>query len=527
MINTLRYSFALTNAYYANTLIYRAKQLPGVGKFVSTTLYQNDGLKSMANIISLLFTVIRNITNKILYFLLMVIVPILALNLSIANTFGTVLFFLTLVGGIINTELLNPAKNKYYAVVLLRVDSKHYALSSFFAFLTNTMVFMGIILMVLCLHYHLPIWYALMFPLFLASTKIIWVSMMLYYNQNAKKIITENNYKIFIAACLFGLASAYGLPLFLSIVIPNSILFLLMISFLIASIFGLVYLLQYQGYKKLYKKMLTLDTIIFNTADASQKATRQQLNKALTQDLTLDDHIQKKQGYEYFNDIFVARHKKILTHSMKKTALISFTLIIIALIATQVVPDISNQINNILLSSLPYFVFILYMINRGTLVTQAMFFHCDHSMLSYRFYRKPGVILQLFKKRLKTLIKINLVPASIIGAGLSLLLYTTGGTTHPINYFLIFISIVSLSIFFSTHYLILYYLLQPYDINMKEKSWPYTIATIITYLICYYCIGFQAPTIIFASVIVIFTILYDSIALYLIFKHAPTTFKLK
>ena len=67
MINTLRHSFALTNTYYANTLIYRAKQLPGVGKFVSTTLYQNDGLKSMVNIISLLFTVIRNITNKILY----------------------------------------------------------------------------------------------------------------------------------------------------------------------------------------------------------------------------------------------------------------------------------------------------------------------------------------------------------------------------------------------------------------------------------------------------------------------------
>lgn len=527
MINTLRHSFALSNTYYTNTLIYRAKHLPGAGKFVSTTLYENEGLKAMADVISLLFAVIRNIISKVFYLLLMVLVPILGLKLSVGNTFGTVLFFLTLAGGVINTELLNPTKNKYYAVVLLRVDSKHYALASFLAFLVKNMLFMTAILLVLCIYYQLPIWYAIMFPLFLASTKIIWVSMMLRYNQTSKRIITENNYKMVITACLFGIASAYGLPLFLSIVIPNAILFILMAAFLIASIAGLYYLFRYQGYKKLYKKMLTLDTIIFSTTEASQNATKKQLSKALTQDLTLDDCIQKKHGYEYFNDIFVARHKKILTYSMKKTALISLGLIVIALIATGTVPDISKQVNQILLSSLPYFVFILYMINRGTLVTQAMFFHCDHSMLSYRFYRKPSVILQLFKNRLKTLIKINLIPAIIIGAGLSLLLYTTGGTPHPINYFLIFISIISLSIFFSTHYLILYYLLQPYDINMKEKSWPYSIATTLTYLVCYYCIGFQAPTIIFASVIVIFTILYVSIALYLVFKHAKTTFKLK
>lgn len=68
-------------------------------------------------------------------------------------------------------------------------------------------------------------------------------------------------------------------------------------------------------------------------------------------------------------------------------------------------------------SMLPYFVFIMYLINRGTTITQAMFFNCDHSMLTYNFYRKPKTLLEVFKTRLLTMIKINMIPALVIAAG--------------------------------------------------------------------------------------------------------------
>lgn len=94
---------------------------------------------------------------------------------------------------------------------------------------------------------------------------------------------------------------------------------------------------------------------------------------------------------------------------------------------------------------LPYFVFIMYMINRGTVVTQAMFMNCDHSMLTYRFYRTPKVILALFKERLKTLIGINLIPALVIAIGLPLILFITGGTDNPLNYLVLFVSIIAIA----------------------------------------------------------------------------------
>ena len=60
---------------------------------------------------------------------------------------------------------------------------------------------------------------------------------------------------------------------------------------------------------------------------------------------------------------------------------------------------------------IPVFLFVMYLVNRGTTFTQALFINCDHSMLTYAFYKKPGTILKLFWIRLRELVKINLLSA--------------------------------------------------------------------------------------------------------------------
>ena len=81
--------------------------------------------------------------------------------------------------------------------------------------------------------------------------------------------------------------------------------------------------------------------------------------------------------------------------------------------------------------------------------------NCDHSLLTYSFYKQPRYILKLFQIRLREIVKINLLPALVIGAGLSILLYCSGGTEDPINYGILFVSILCMSVFFSVHYLVL------------------------------------------------------------------------
>ena len=53
-------------------------------------------------------------------------------------------------------------------------------------------------------------------------------------------------------------------------------------------------------------------------------------------------------------------------------------------------PGVKADINEMVMTWLPYFAFIMYLINRGTGFTQALFMNCDHSLLTYSFYKRPG-----------------------------------------------------------------------------------------------------------------------------------------
>ena len=94
-------------------------------------------------------------------------------------------------------------------------------------------------------------------------------------------------------------------------------------------------------------------------------------------------------------------------------------------------PGAKADINKMVMTWLPYFAFIMYLINRGTGFTQALFMNCDHSLLTYSFYKRPGFVLRLFRIRLREIIKVNAVPALVIGCGLALILYVSGGRTTP------------------------------------------------------------------------------------------------
>lgn len=125
------------------------------------------------------------------------------------------------------------------------------------------------------------------------------------------------------------------------------------------------------------------------------------------------------------------------------------------------------------------------------------------------------------------MIKINLMPALVIALGLPLLLYLSGGASNPLNYILLPVSILFMSAFFALHYLVMYYLLQPYDIHMTSKSHSYSIAGIITYVFCYLFIQIKMSTFIFSMCVIIFTIVYALLARILVYKYAPKTFRLK
>ena len=165
--------------------------------------------------------------------------------------------------------------------------------------------------------------------------------------------------------------------------------------------------------------------------------------------------------------------------------------------------------------------------NRGSQITQAMFFHCDHAMLQFNFYRNKKIILDLFNKRLMSIIKINLMPTLAMIIGLDIL-YIICGNFNILNILGISLTIFMINIFFSIHYLGLYYLLQPYTENMKEKNHTYNFIVGGTFIVLYYFVAeLIMPTILFSTITVAFTVAYFVIMSYLVKKYSHKTFKIK
>lgn len=191
------------------------------------------------------------------------------------------------------------------------------------------------------------------------------------------------------------------------------------------------------------------------------------------------------------------------------------------------VPEAKSAVNGALMNFLPLSLFVMYILNRGTGFTQALFVNCDSSLLTYSFYKRPKFILRLFQIRLREIVKINLLPAAAIGGGLALLLYVSGGTDNPLNYGVLFVSVVALSIFFSVHYLTLYYLLQPYNAGTEIKSGTYKLAMWGTYMVCYIFLQMRFPTLIFGAATIVFCLVYCAAASLLVYRLAPKTFKIR
>ena len=314
--------------------------------------------------------------------------------------------------------------------------------------------------------------------------------------------------------------ASYGLPA-IGVILPVTASISVMCLSVVAGVFSVRKILDFREYRSLYQQILT-ETM--RQMDAIVPVQIQVQQKNISGDKSI---VSNKKGFEYLNELFIKRHRKILWKSAKKMAMVALTLIVGALLAFCIKPELKEKANELLMTFLPYFVFIMYVINRGTGFTSSLFINCDHSLLTYSFYKQPKFILKLFWIRLREIVKINLLPAVVIGSGLAILLLASGGTDNPLNYVVLFVSIICLSIFFSVHYLTWYYLLQPYNAGTELKSGTYQLVMSVTYIVCYAMLQFELPTLLFGAMTIVFCVLYCIVAGILVYFLAPKTFRIR
>ena len=215
MNKTFRISFSLKNTYRVNSILYALKQIPLVKELLPDRLYQVHGLKVFANVIAALWEILSVFLGKFLYLLILIYgIGLLYIDVPKSQLFLHILFFLTIIGAFMNTNLFNPTKDKYYAIMLLRMNAKEYTLVNYgygilkviIGFMPFTMIFgqMAGLSPIMCLS----------LPFSIAGLKLAIAALSLWDYEVRGFAYNENRLSKYLWAGVgLLLAGAYGLPL--------------------------------------------------------------------------------------------------------------------------------------------------------------------------------------------------------------------------------------------------------------------------------------------------------------------------
>ena len=521
MIKTLKKSLEIDIAYSVNSFIYVLRKLPILKDLFTEDIYSSNIIKKIIGLFGILFSLGRVLLLKFFYFFVIFYLTYRYFPDTMVKTYFHVYFVLTIIGLFINNKLLNTSKKKYFSIILFNMDATKFFRANLCYNLIGNLILNTIWIFFFGTMLSSPIFYNIVLIIFTLVVRIIGECLNIMYYKKFKYIWYSNT-KLYFTILLSLLAVA-ALPYF-SIYIPLKAIVIVTGISIILSIPSLIYLLRVKDFKLIYKKLSQMTNVMDSKNDKDY--LKQAMVEVKEKDKIIDNKkIEGKKGYDLFNTIFFERHKEILIRSAKKYSWILFGIYVFLgyLILTKA--NYKMSIGTFLNNNLGWFVVIMYFINRGAIITQAMFFNCDHAMLCFNFYREPNNLLGLFKRRLLTVIKVNLLPAFVIGVGNIVLLILTGNYTI-LTLITTFLFIIFLSILFSVHYLVIYYLLQPFNKEMEVKKASYSFATLATYIITYMMTNVVMNSIVLSILGLLVTIIYIFLSLKLVYKFAPITFKL-
>lgn len=520
--DTLVLQLRLHMAYRVNGILYRLR-------FLSLS-YESGFAKTLGLVLAILRELLGLLLGKLLYMAAFFAAPLLLFpSEPPAGLYGHLLLFLTLIGGIFNSKLLDAEQDVYYAVFLLRMDARRYALSAYgYTLLKDFMGFLTSALVVGRLALQAPLALCLLTPVLVCSVKLTAAGLELrHFHRRSILPRGEKRFSLLQGASVLLLAAAYLPPMLLGWVIPSGAAYAACGLFASCGAWGACVLVRFPSFRQVYRRIFTPDNLALLTGDTdpAAKETQAQYQSKLTLDAGPNS---RKTGCARFNELFMRRNYRLLMRPARRTAVIAGAALAPGCAACLALPEIAAAINGALVPALPMMLLLMYFINRGNTVTQILFFNCDSSMLSYRFYRQPRVILGIFTARLKSLTAINLLPTAVIALGLPLLLLCSGGTDTPTDYLVLPLAILAMSVFFSVHYLVLYYLLQPYTAGLENTSFGYRLITGLTYFVCYMIYAnVHGATMAFGIGMIVFAAVYVAAALLLAYRLAPRTFKLR
>lgn len=527
MRETFLISFRLKTVYRVNMILFGIRQLVSKLRIFPHDVFGIRWIKTLAVVLAGIREVLGIFLGNLTFIGLMfavIIGPAAALNITPDTSFLTAYLFLTLAGACLDPWMFSFYRHDYYALVLMRMNARDRALSGFIYAVGGSIVGLLPFLLVFGSRLGLPWWTALIMALLPSAVKsLVTAGQMAYYRRtggfNASKPIGALTWPLIIGLAVIGI----GLTV-LGWALPRGVALVVMLVLIVGGVAAAPAILRFAYYPELCKRGATQTVEVLDSVKKGA-VQREQMDKAIRLDAADASSARGKTGLAYLNAVFIARHRKILWGATLRYSALCAFVVVVAVVAYLVRPvPMPDPVG-----FMPAMLFAMYFVNRGAVMTQAMYANCDHSFLTYPFYKQPKPILELFVLRLVEIVKLNLLPAGILGAGMVALMAIENAARPFYEYPLAFAAMLLIGVFFSVHYLALYYLLQPYTSEAVVKSYPYQLTTGLTYLACYFlAVYYTNPSLlVFAGGSLVFCVLYSVVACMAVFRFAPRTFRLK
>ncbi|MBC8569919.1 hypothetical protein [Zongyangia hominis] len=538
MKNTLLGVFHISTASMANRLIYFVKRIPLIGKAVPDGIYAQMELKQGLAVVAALFYALYRLFCKALYVGLMVLLPLLLAmedgftRAQQGDLFLHIFFFLSCLAGAVQAPKALEAKpNKFICIRLVGMDPEEYTRSmvlfyhgSEFLYFLPSLLIGGIIAG--CNAWQL-IGLILAFPCY----RLMGEALQLIVYRRTKRVLSTSYVLIsilLVAGAILAYAplaagSAYAVGRW-------AFFFPAVLAALILGALSLRYILRYPGYRAAAQDVLVHDKI---SADPQKTAAQNRFRdvKLRDSDFTGEELIAGKhgnqKGYRYLNTIFFERHRRMLVLPLYRRLLIVAVLFVGCGAALLFFPEFRPTFSQVLSRLLPAFCFVMYFASIGERICRAMFYNCDISLLRYSYYRERGAILRNFQIRLARIAGLNLILAAAICLAVGGLIFLSGVTWSPKDMIFFMLCILFLSLFFSVHHLFLYYVCQPYTTELDMKNPLFNIINVVVYMVCYMCLQIHTVPSNFAFIVLGATLSYMVVALALVYKFAPKTFRIK
>lgn len=530
MIDTIVNIIRIETSIAINALIYFLKKLPFIRKYLKGVNYTFLRFKRFIGFFAVVLNLIKGPLKSGVVLFLGVILPGLFSGEQDARHPLTLVFFFYFLFRLFMSETLALNMQKYIMVKQLRMNSGKYAKANLVKSEGIKLVSRSVVFMAFSALLGISLWEALLISVLVTLTAIIAEAVHLFVFRKTGEVLDDHSIVMVVLYLVITLGA--GLSYFLLSEFDAGRIILHPATFIALAVMAMAsatFLHRYDKYGEAMNratnltKLSNLETTIGEAKFADVKIKAKDFG---VKELAEGQH-GEKEGYAYLNALFFDRHKRIIRKPViikSAVVVVAFVLIfgICYFVESATLADLSREI----IRNYTMAIFLMYMLCNSNRETRAMFYNCDLSMLRYGFYRKPGALLQMFTLRLRRIVLGNLLPTMLLIIGL-LLVTAASGERNYREIMPVLLLLLSLSVFFSVHYIFMYYIFQPYTSSLGVKNPFFSIINGLVYMLSYMSMQIDEPAERFLIYIIFFSFAYVAMALVMVYTKAPKTFRVK